>query len=213
MLLGSAERGRPAEPSSGFSRPWQAGKVPWLVTRADAVCTVELSICFSVGPRLSRGDRVRTCGIWFWRPVLYQLSYAPMWWETTERGPLNVEFDGPLSSGEVFPLRAYTSPSLVHRFPGGTLIPQGSLARQRIGAGRVEARGAVVLDDAWEHEGYAICWWVDCTSRSVLRRVADFAGGGSRLPEEYAGSSPIWLEPSQTSVCGGVCGASTQATP
>ena len=24
-----------------------------------------------------RGDRTRTCDIWFWRPALYQLSYAP----------------------------------------------------------------------------------------------------------------------------------------
>lgn len=25
----------------------------------------------------NRGDRTRTCDIWFWRPALYQLSYAP----------------------------------------------------------------------------------------------------------------------------------------
>jgi hypothetical protein len=24
-----------------------------------------------------RGDRTRTCNRWFWRPVLYQLSYTP----------------------------------------------------------------------------------------------------------------------------------------
>ena len=26
---------------------------------------------------LSRGDRDRTCDLWFWRPALCQLSYAP----------------------------------------------------------------------------------------------------------------------------------------
>ena len=27
--------------------------------------------------RRGRGDRTRTCNRWFWRPVLYQLSYTP----------------------------------------------------------------------------------------------------------------------------------------
>src|SRR5690349_18631063 len=27
--------------------------------------------------RSGRGDRTRTCNRWFWRPVLYQLSYTP----------------------------------------------------------------------------------------------------------------------------------------
>ena len=27
--------------------------------------------------RTSRGDRDRTCDLWFWRPALCQLSYAP----------------------------------------------------------------------------------------------------------------------------------------
>ena len=27
---------------------------------------------------LSRGDRIRTCDLRFWRPPLYQLSYAPV---------------------------------------------------------------------------------------------------------------------------------------
>ena len=26
-----------------------------------------------------RGNRTRTYDTWFWRPVLYQLSYTPMW--------------------------------------------------------------------------------------------------------------------------------------
>ena len=26
-----------------------------------------------------RGDRTRTCGLRFWRPLLYQLSYTPAW--------------------------------------------------------------------------------------------------------------------------------------
>ena len=29
------------------------------------------------GVRGGRGDRTRTCNRWFWRPVLYQLSYTP----------------------------------------------------------------------------------------------------------------------------------------
>jgi hypothetical protein len=29
------------------------------------------------GNFLSRGDRDRTCDLWFWRPALCQLSYAP----------------------------------------------------------------------------------------------------------------------------------------
>jgi hypothetical protein len=28
--------------------------------------------------RAGRGDRTRTCNRWFWRPVLYQLSYTPI---------------------------------------------------------------------------------------------------------------------------------------
>src|SRR4026207_831049 len=28
-------------------------------------------------PGGGRGDRTRTCNRWFWRPVLYQLSYTP----------------------------------------------------------------------------------------------------------------------------------------
>src|SRR5579885_2734703 len=28
--------------------------------------------------RRSRGDRIRTCDLRFWRPPLYQLSYAPV---------------------------------------------------------------------------------------------------------------------------------------
>jgi hypothetical protein len=29
------------------------------------------------GSTTSRGDRDRTCDLWFWRPALCQLSYAP----------------------------------------------------------------------------------------------------------------------------------------
>src|SRR5262245_42017223 len=31
-----------------------------------------------IGPESGRGDRTRTCNRWFWRPVLYQLSYTPI---------------------------------------------------------------------------------------------------------------------------------------
>ena len=28
---------------------------------------------------LGRGRRIRTLGTWFWRPLLYRLSYTPLW--------------------------------------------------------------------------------------------------------------------------------------
>lgn len=33
-------------------------------------------------PRRGRGTRTRTLGTWFWRPMLYQLSYTPIKIET-----------------------------------------------------------------------------------------------------------------------------------
>ena len=40
-----------------------------------------------------RGRRIRTLGTRFWRPLLYQLSYTPMWWAFTDsnRGPTGYE--------------------------------------------------------------------------------------------------------------------------
>ena len=35
-----------------------------------------------IGSMPSRGDRDRTCDLWFWRPALCQLSYAPEWLES-----------------------------------------------------------------------------------------------------------------------------------
>ena len=43
--------------------------------------------------RNGRGRRIRTLGTRFWRPLLYQLSYTPMWWAFTgsNRGPTGYE--------------------------------------------------------------------------------------------------------------------------
>ncbi len=40
-----------------------------------------------------RGRRIRTLGTRFWRPLLYQLSYTPIWWAFTDlnRGPTGYE--------------------------------------------------------------------------------------------------------------------------
>ena len=40
-----------------------------------------------------RGRRIRTLGTRFWRPMLYQLSYTPIWWAFTgsNRGPAGYE--------------------------------------------------------------------------------------------------------------------------
>ena len=40
-----------------------------------------------------RGRRIRTLGTRFWRPLLYQLSYTPIWWAFTgsNRGPAGYE--------------------------------------------------------------------------------------------------------------------------
>ena len=40
-----------------------------------------------------RGRRNRTLGTRFWRPLLYQLSYTPIWWAFTgsNRGPTGYE--------------------------------------------------------------------------------------------------------------------------
>ena len=42
--------------------------------------------------KIGRGSRIRTHGTWFWRPLLYQLSYTPMslWrrrWDSNPCGP------------------------------------------------------------------------------------------------------------------------------
>ena len=34
-----------------------------------------------------RGRRIRTLGTRFWRPLLYQLSYTPMWWAFGDSNP------------------------------------------------------------------------------------------------------------------------------
>ena len=34
-----------------------------------------------------RGRRNRTLGTRFWRPLLYQLSYTPMWWAFGDSNP------------------------------------------------------------------------------------------------------------------------------
>ena len=37
--------------------------------------------------RNGRGRRIRTLGTRFWRPLLYQLSYTPMWWAFGDSNP------------------------------------------------------------------------------------------------------------------------------
>ena len=34
-----------------------------------------------------RGRRIRTLGTRFWRPMLYQLSYTPIWWAFRDSNP------------------------------------------------------------------------------------------------------------------------------
>ena len=34
-----------------------------------------------------RGRRIRTLGTRFWRPMLYQLSYTPVWWAFRDSNP------------------------------------------------------------------------------------------------------------------------------
>ncbi len=36
---------------------------------------------------LGRGRRIRTLGTRFWRPMLYQLSYTPIWWAFGDSNP------------------------------------------------------------------------------------------------------------------------------
>ena len=46
---------------------------------------IAISELFSCG----RGSRNRTHGTWFWRPLLYQLSYTPVliWWTIRDSNP------------------------------------------------------------------------------------------------------------------------------
>ena len=37
--------------------------------------------------RNGRGRRIRTLGTRFWRPLLYQLSYTPVWWAFGDSNP------------------------------------------------------------------------------------------------------------------------------
>ena len=43
--------------------------------------------------KFGRGRRIRTLGTWFWRPLLYQLSYTPKnrerknWWAIGDSNP------------------------------------------------------------------------------------------------------------------------------
>ena len=56
--------------------------------RAIFLYETQLSLYFS-----GRGRRNRTLGTRFWRPLLYQLSYTPIWWAFTgsNRGPTGYE--------------------------------------------------------------------------------------------------------------------------
>ena len=57
--------------------------------RAMLVISISMTIVLISG----RGRRIRPLGTRFWRPLLYQLSYTPMWWAFTDsnRGPAGYE--------------------------------------------------------------------------------------------------------------------------
>ena len=57
--------------------------------RAIKCFMMNRSLCHFSG----RGRRNRTLGTRFWRPLLYLLSYTPMWWAFTgsNRGPTGYE--------------------------------------------------------------------------------------------------------------------------
>ena len=48
-----------------------------LTDPASGISALGALLGMTSGPRGDRGDRTRTCDIRFWRPTLYQLSYAP----------------------------------------------------------------------------------------------------------------------------------------
>src|SRR6266498_1217832 len=48
----------------------------WRMPRTTMASACSCAVC-GLTDEAGRGDRTRTCNRWFWRPVLYQLSYTP----------------------------------------------------------------------------------------------------------------------------------------
>ena len=50
-----------------------------LILTKDVLCLLSyISIYRLASLHIGRGRRIRTLGTWFWRPLLYQLSYTPI---------------------------------------------------------------------------------------------------------------------------------------
>ncbi len=48
---------------------------------------ISYMVCGKSAYTHGRGRRTRTLGTRFWRPLLYQLSYTPMWWAFGDSNP------------------------------------------------------------------------------------------------------------------------------
>ena len=62
------------------------------IRTGDLFLTKEV-LCLLSHSSIGRGRRDRTLGTRFWRPLLYLLSYTPIWWAFTgsNRGPTGYE--------------------------------------------------------------------------------------------------------------------------
>ena len=57
------------------------------IRTGDLVLTKDVLYRLSHISIFGRGRRIRTLGTRFWRPLLYQLSYAPVWWAFRDSNP------------------------------------------------------------------------------------------------------------------------------
>ena len=78
-------------------------------------------LCFK---EIGRGSRIRTHGTWFWRPLLYQLSYTPMMAEKMGFEPMRpLTSPNDLANRPLQPLEYFSKSAiqivLLVRFGGG----------------------------------------------------------------------------------------------
>ena len=78
-LLSYNSKWRPWTGSNRRPLAWQASVLTNWTTRPWGRRAPDLLKASYEGSNSGRGRRNRTLGTWFWRPLLYQLSYTPVW--------------------------------------------------------------------------------------------------------------------------------------
>ena len=77
ILPTTGRRGQHSAEAPAAKEPPKSGSV---LPRSKKTTTL-------LGGRFGRGRKARTLDTRFWRPLLYQLSYTPMWWAFGDSNP------------------------------------------------------------------------------------------------------------------------------